>query len=107
MPVCYGGGIKTADQAVKIFSLGVEKVAVSSGFFEDKNLLHDVAGIVGKQSVALVLDVRKKRFGGYEIVTENGKKKISNLNRFLGMMGSLPIGEIIISSVESDGMMGL
>jgi len=30
MPLCYGGGIKTVVQARRIFSLGVEKIAISS-----------------------------------------------------------------------------
>src|SRR5215831_1955269 len=30
MPLCYGGGIETVDQASRIFGLGVEKVALSS-----------------------------------------------------------------------------
>ena len=29
MPFCYGGGITTVEQAVKIISLGVEKIALS------------------------------------------------------------------------------
>src|SRR5689334_20661287 len=30
MPLCYGGGIKTVEQANRIIRLGVEKVALSS-----------------------------------------------------------------------------
>ena len=30
MPLCYGGGIKTAEDAKFIFGLGVEKIAISS-----------------------------------------------------------------------------
>ena len=30
MPLCYGGGIKTPEQAKRIIGLGVEKVAISS-----------------------------------------------------------------------------
>jgi cyclase len=30
MPLCYGGGIKTVEQAQTIFSLGVEKISISS-----------------------------------------------------------------------------
>ena len=40
MPMCYGGGIKTVEQARKIFNLGVEKIALSSILFQnlEKNL---------------------------------------------------------------------
>ena len=30
MPVGYGGGIKNIDQIEKLFSLGIEKVAINS-----------------------------------------------------------------------------
>ena len=30
MPLCYGGGIKTVEHAIRIIKLGVEKVAISS-----------------------------------------------------------------------------
>ncbi len=33
MPVAYGGGIKTAEQALRIFNSGIEKISVSSLFF--------------------------------------------------------------------------
>jgi len=29
MPLCYGGGVRTVDQAEKIIGMGVEKVALS------------------------------------------------------------------------------
>ena len=29
MPLCYGGGVKTVEQAQKIFGLGIEKIALS------------------------------------------------------------------------------
>ena len=35
MPLCYGGGVKTVEQAQRIFSLGVEKIALSSAAVED------------------------------------------------------------------------
>ena len=30
MPICYGGGVKSVEQAQKIFGLGIEKIALSS-----------------------------------------------------------------------------
>ena len=39
MPLCYGGGIHSVSQAQKIFSLGVEKVALSSAVISDPSLV--------------------------------------------------------------------
>jgi cyclase len=39
MPLCYGGGVRSADQARRIMSLGVEKVAVSSAIVRRPSLV--------------------------------------------------------------------
>lgn len=66
MPLCYGGGIKTAEQAKKIISLGVEKVALSSSALSNFDLIRQTAEAIGRQSVVVVVDVKKKQsiFGG-------------------------------------------
>jgi cyclase len=75
MPLCYGGGIKTVEQAEKIFSLGVEKIAISSIALENPSLISLIAERVGKQSVIVVLDVKKKLLGSkYEIWNYNATK---------------------------------
>ena len=60
MPLCYGGGINNVEQAKKIFSLGVEKVAISSSAIKNPTFITELAESVGSQSVVVVLDVRKK-----------------------------------------------
>ena len=75
MPLCYGGGIKTAEQAQRIFALGVEKISISSIAVQNPEIITEIANVVGNQSVVVVLDVKKKLFGGYEIYTHNGTKK--------------------------------
>lgn len=74
MPLCYGGGVKTVEQAQKIFSLGIEKIALSSAVIQNPSLVTQIAQRVGSQSVIVVLDIKKKLFGGYEVYTHNGKK---------------------------------
>lgn len=106
MPLCYGGGVKTVEQAQKIFSLGVEKIAISSVVFEDLSLIQRMVEKVGTQSVVVVLDVKKKLLGGYEVYTHNGKKKTGkNPVVFAAELEKFGVGEIVINSIDQDGLM--
>jgi cyclase len=106
MPLCYGGGVKTVEQAQKIFGLGVEKIALSSAAIVNPKLVTQIADRVGSQSVIVVLDVKKKILGGYEIFTHNGKKPTGiNPIKFAKELEQLGTGEIIINSIDQDGVM--
>ena len=106
MPLCYGGGIKTVEQAQKIFNLGVEKIALSSAVIEKPSLVSQIAKEVGNQSVVVVIDVKKKLFGGYDIYTHNGTKKQKlSLENFIKEIQKLGVGEIVINSIDNDGVM--
>ncbi|WP_440682507.1 AglZ/HisF2 family acetamidino modification protein [Cysteiniphilum halobium] len=106
MPLCYGGGIVNAEQAARIFSLGVEKIAMSSAIITNPNLVDDISNKVGAQSVVAVLDVKKNLFGKYSIYTHNGTKKIDiDLFDMLERLESSGVGEIVINSIDHDGMM--
>lgn len=106
MPLCYGGGIKTLEQAKRIFSLGVEKIALSSAAIENKEMLSQLIEQVGSQSVVVVLDVKKKLLGGYDIMIHNGSKKTGiNPVKYIESLQELGIGEIVINSVDNDGVM--
>jgi cyclase len=106
MPLCYGGGVKTVEQAQKIFALGIEKIAISSAAIVNPNLVTKIAERVGSQSVIVVLDVKKKLLGGYEIYTHNGKKSTGiNPVKFAKELEQLGAGEIIINSIDEDGVM--
>lgn len=106
MPLCYGGGVKTVEQAQRIFSLGIEKIALSSAVLKNPELITSIAERVGSQSVIVVLDVKKKPFGGYEVYTHNGKKSTGiNPIKFAEEAQKLGAGEIIINSIDQDGLM--
>ena len=109
MPLCYGGGITTAEQASRIIDLGVEKVAISAAAVTNPGLLATIANVIGRQSVVVVLDVRKKTgllAKGYEVCTHNGKTihKVDpvTLAKALQDAGA---GAIILISVDRDGEM--
>jgi cyclase len=106
MPLCYGGGVRTVEQAQKIFGLGIEKIALSSAVIENPDLITQISDRVGSQSVIVVMDVKKKLMGGYEIYTHNGKKSTGiNPVVFAEKAQKLGAGEIIINSIDQDGVM--
>jgi len=106
MPLCYGGGIKTAEQAKRIIGLGVEKVAISSAAIENAALVAEVADAVGNQSVVVVLDVKPRWRGDYEVWTRNGRIKTGrSLTDVAAEMERNGAGEIVVNSIPNDGMM--
>lgn len=107
MPLCYGGGVKTADHARRIIGLGAEKVALSSILIEKPEIVREIARSVGKQSVVAVIDIQKKGiFKKYEVVTHNAKRSYGiNPIDFAKKLDQLGVGEIVINSVDQDGTM--
>jgi cyclase len=108
MPLCYGGGVKSPDQVERIIALGVEKVAISSAALADPNLISEAAHRVGNQSIVVVLDVKKQGLIAkrYEVFTHNGRRPtgLSPVDQ-ARRAESLGAGELVINSIDRDGML--
>jgi len=107
MPLCYGGGIKSVEQASKIIQLGVEKVAMSSTAVSRPEVLEDISSEIGNQSVVVVLDVKKKFIGkDYNVWTHNGTLNTDkNILDVLSDVQKYGVGEIVINFIDQDGLM--
>jgi cyclase len=107
MPLCYGGGITTKDEASEIISLGVEKIALSSAAIVNPDFCNEIGELIGNQSVVVVIDVKKRKLlGGYEVYTHNGKKKTQwKLGDLIKQLEQIGVGEIVINSIDNDGLM--
>lgn len=105
MPLSYGGGVRNVEQFERLVALGVEKVAVSAACFEDPGLVHAASLRVGRQSVAVVLDVRR-RAGRFEVFTHRGTrasgKEVAEVARWAEAQGA---GEVVVNSIDNDGVM--
>ena len=109
MPLAYGGGVRTPEQAKRIIELGVEKVCLGSAAIEDPSCIRRIADAVGGQSVVVVLDVRKKTgffASSYELCSHNATRahKLDPI-AFARECQAQGAGEIVINSVERDGTM--
>lgn len=107
MPLCYAGGVRTAEQVERIVSLGVEKVAISSAAVKTPELISEAAQRVGNQSIVVVMDVKKSGLlRRYELFTNNGNHATGHHPvDFAKRVVALGAGEILVNSIDHDGMM--
>ena len=106
MPLCYGGGVTTVEQAKRIIGLGVEKVAISAAALANPQLISGISAEIGSQSVVVILDVKKSFFGKYEVYTHNGQRRTERTPIDVAQEAEkLGAGEIVINSIDNDGQM--
>ncbi len=107
MPLCYAGGVTTADQFERIVSLGVEKVAIGSAAVKGEALIAEAVRRVGTQSIVAVMDVRKAGLlRRNEVFTHNGTRKTGlDPTAFARRLEDQGVGEIVINSIDRDGEM--
>jgi imidazole glycerol-phosphate synthase subunit HisF len=107
MPLCYGGGVRTAEQVQKIISLGVEKVALSAAAVKTPDLISAAAEQVGNQSIVVVMDVKKVGvLPHYEVFTHNATKSTGlDPVAFARQMETMGAGEVVVNAIDRDGEM--
>lgn len=107
MPLCYGGGVGTAEQIQKIIGLGVEKVAISAAAVKSPQLIADAAVRVGGQSIVVVMDVKKTGLlRRHEVFTHNGMRATGlSPAEFAVKVARLGAGEIVVNAIDNDGVM--
>lgn len=104
MPLAYGGGIRTAEDAERVFKLGAEKVIINSNAVDNPAFVRELAQIHGSQSVVASIDARRDLFGRYRVYTHGGRRKTEldpvDCARHMADAGA---GEIVITSIDRDG----
>lgn len=104
MPVTYGGGVKSIETIRKILSTGIEKVAINSYAIVMPDFIQEAAERFGSSTIVASIDVRKRKFGRNEVVTQSGGKKTGlNPVDFAVRMEKMGAGEILLNSIDRDG----
>lgn len=104
MPMAYGGGIATLDDAKRVFDSGFEKVVLNSVLFDDLSLIEKIGAIYGAQAVVGCIDCKKGLFGGTKAYGFSGTKKSSfSPLQWAKQLEQSGTGEIIINHIDKDG----
>jgi cyclase len=106
MPIAYGGGINTLEDAKNILSLGFEKIVLNNAAVKNPTLIKKISDYYGSQSVVVSIDVKKNILGKYSVRINNGIEKV-NIEPLVHAINSVSLGagEIIINSIDLDGTM--
>ena len=103
MPLTYGG-INTVEQAKRIIALGVEKVCIQTGAFENPRLISDIAESIGEQSVVISIDIKRDWRGEPKVYQSINKKKVrGSWLENLDALTNSGVGEVLINVVDKDG----
>jgi imidazole glycerol-phosphate synthase subunit HisF len=106
MPLCYGGGLTNLEDIRAVIKAGIEKVAINSALEKDPDLISRAADVLGSSSTVASIDIKKDFWGKYRVATRNGSRNLSMTPvEFAQLMEAKGAGEIMLNSVDRDGMM--
>lgn len=105
MPLTFGGGVRSLDQAKQIFKLGVEKISLNTALSANTNLISEISGEFGSQSVIASIDIKKNIFGSlYPFAHAKNKIIKTDYLELINHYVDAGVGEILLNSVDRDGM---
>jgi len=106
MPLALGGGVKSLEDADELFKVGADKVVVNSAFYDTPTLLTQISEKYGRQAVVFSLDV-KRIDGEYRAVSHRSERVHEGVLVDIAKQAvEYGCGEIILNSVDHDGVMG-
>lgn len=104
MPLAYGGGVNSLEQAQQLLYNGAEKVILNTALLEQPKVIEAIANQFGNQSVVASIDYKKTLFGKTKVYGSNGSKKTKwdpiELAKKAEEYGA---GEVMLNSIERDG----
>ena len=104
MPMTYGGGVRTVQQAQHIFASGVEKICIQTAAMENHQLVRELADRFGSQSIMVSLDIKRNWLGNVQVFAASKGKPISvDWLQLLSELVSAGAGEVLLNAVDKDG----
>lgn len=104
MPVAYGGGVTSVEQATRIIALGIEKIVLNTAALHTPDLVTRLSDRIGASSTVVGIDVKKDLFGRYRVY-DHVRQKTSGTNpaEYAARVAAAGAGEIFLNDVNRDG----
>ncbi|NOZ51660.1 MAG: imidazole glycerol phosphate synthase subunit HisF [Gammaproteobacteria bacterium] len=105
IPFTVGGGIRNVGDVDTLLRAGADKVAINTAAIQRPMLITDVAKHFGSQCMVLSIEAKHKGNGHWEAYSDNGREPShKDVVHWAKQGESLGAGEIVLTSVDCDGM---
>jgi cyclase len=107
MPLTVGGGLRTVDDIRKMLHAGADKVSLNTAAVLGPDLIRDSARKFGNQCIVLAIDARREPGKDeWKVYTHGGRKRTElDVVEWAKHGVSLGAGEILLTSMDRDGML--
>lgn len=104
MPLTYGGGVTSIEQAQRIYASGVEKICIQTAALDNPKFVCELADRFGSQSVMVSLDIKRDWLGRARVFASAQNKLLAYdwLCLLLNLVDA-GAGEILLNAVDKDG----
>ena len=103
IPLCAGGGIRSAEDANEILRSGADKISINSEAVRKPKLISKLSSLFGSSTVVSYISA-KKRENGYEVYIDNGRERTGMCPiEWAQEVESLGAGELLIESIDQEG----
>ena len=104
IPITVGGGIRSIDDAKKIFLSGADKIAINTAAVNNPDLINKLSEKFGSQSIVLSIEAKKIENKKWEVFTHNGRQETGiDVLEWSKEATKRGIGEILLTSVDMEG----
>jgi cyclase len=108
MPLCVGGGVRTADDVRALLRAGADKVSINTAAVARPDLVREAAERFGTQCVVVAIDARRRvpddPSRGWEVYTHGGRTASGrDVLGWAAETEAAGAGEILLTSMDRDG----
>lgn len=110
VPFTVGGGIRTADDATRVFEAGADKVSINSAALANSALIDAIGRSFGAQAVIVAIDARRDPDAAdpirdAQVFVQGGRKPTGRtVIEWAREAEARGAGEILLTSMNADGM---
>ena len=106
MPLAYGGGITALGEIDELLKIGIEKVILNSVLIKNPHFLKEAVRKFGSSTIVASVDIKTNLLKQYQVYSHaNYEVKQKSMNSFIKQIEGDGAGELMINSVDRDGMM--